>query len=474
MVAVLGIAQQPFDLDVGFRTTIHSQYVYDALPLADGRVLISGQFKFPGDAIWRYGARLLPDGSVDPSFPMYPSMGGRITPWQDKLYVGLSQTVRRLFENGTNDPAFQHLNSNAPLFSSLQGGDYHVYPDGRIVISGAHTMNDPEHGFVGLYNLIWFTNTGQLDTTKHHRQCDEVIYEFEEQPDGKFLCTGTMSSYEGQPVGRVFRVHADGALDTTFSTNLQPWGGAFNFVTLPDGRILAGGFFKLPGSDVVYSLLRFMPNGALDTSFNLLEFGIVFDPVSNAPYVRSLYRLGDGRMIVTGRFDRINGQVRGGIAMVSDDGELLPDVFDGEGCGMYNYNGSLYLTIGGIKPANDGNFYIWGAYHGYDDGTTNDPTQRFVSRLYGLNVGVREQQLEPLQLQPNPTYGPLSLTLPANTVAQHAEVLDAHGRVVWGKALGATTEQVQLDLSALSGGAYVLHLRLGDGSVRNGRVVILK
>ncbi|MFZ1695179.1 MAG: T9SS type A sorting domain-containing protein, partial [Flavobacteriales bacterium] len=118
--------------------------------------------------------------------------------------------------------------------------------------------------------------------------------------------------------------------------------------------------------------------------------------------------------------------------------------------------------------------YIWGAYHGYDDGTTNDPTQRFVSRLYGLNVGVPESELAPLQLQPNPTFGPLSVTLPANTAALHAEVLDANGRMVWSKALSAHSEQLQLDLSALSEGAYVLRLRLGDGSVRNGRFVILR
>ncbi|HRD52502.1 MAG TPA: T9SS type A sorting domain-containing protein, partial [Flavobacteriales bacterium] len=446
----------------------------DALPLSDGRVLISGQFKFPGDAVWRYGARLLPDGSVDPSFPMYPSMGGRITPWQDKLYVGLSQTVRRLFENGTIDPAFQHLNSNAPLFSSLQGGDYHVYPDGRIVISGAHTMNDPEHGFVGLYNLIWFTNTGQLDTTKHHRQCDEVLYEFEEQPDGKFLCTGTMTEYEGQPVGRVFRIHSDGELDTSFSTDLQPWGGAYVFQTLADGRILAGGFFKLPGSEDIFSLLRFMPDGALDPTFNLLDFGVAFNPQSDLPNVRDIHLLGDGRMVVTGWFDRINGEVRGGIAMLTEDGELLPNVFEGDGCGMYNYNGTLYLVVVGLAPSPDGNYYIWGAYHGYDDGTTNDPTQRFVSRLYGLNVGLREQALAPLQLQPNPTYGPLTVLLPQSAQAQHAEVLDAHGRMVWSKSLGAASEQVQLELSALSEGAYLLRLRMKDGGVRSGRFVIMR
>ena len=73
---------------------------------------------------------------------------------------------------------------------------------------------------VGIYNLIWFTNTGYLDTTKTHRYCNGVIYEIEEQADGKFLCSGTCTTYEGQPVSRIFRVHPDGALDTSFDSEV--------------------------------------------------------------------------------------------------------------------------------------------------------------------------------------------------------------------------------------------------------------
>ena len=79
-----------------------------------------------------------------------------------------------------------------------------------------------------------------------------------------------------------------------------------------------------------------------------------------------------------------------------------------------------------------------------------------------------------MHLQPNPTYGPLTVTLPANAQAQQAEVLDASGRMVWSKALGARTEQLQLDLSALSEGAYVLRLRMRAGAVRHGRFIIAK
>lgn len=473
VVATLGLAQQPFDLDIGFRTSISQVSVSSVAPLPDGDLLISGNIRFSGETFNRSTARLNPDGTRDVSYPATGIGGGKLTEWQGRYYIATNTLVRRIWPTGLLDGAFQSLNAD-PRFGSLQGGDYHVYPDGRIVISGAHTLNDPEHGFVGLYNLIWFTNTGQLDTTKHHRRCDEVIFEFEEQPDGKFLCSGTMTEYEGVPVSPVFRVHPDGGLDPSFSPVLQSWGGAYKFLTLADGRILAGGLFKLPGNDTIYSLLRFMPDGSIDPTFNLLDFGVAFNPNSDLPSVRDIHLLSDGRMIVTGWFDRIDGQTRGGIAMLSADGALLPGVFEGEGCGMYNYNGTLYLVVAGIAPSSDGSYYIHGAYHGYDDGTTNDPTQRFVSRLYGLNVGVREQALLPLQLQPNPTHGPLSVTLPANQTALHAEVHDAHGRVVWSKTLAASNGQSHVDLSSLSEGAYVLRVHLQNGAVRHGRFIIAK
>jgi uncharacterized delta-60 repeat protein len=470
VVATLGLAQQPFNLDMGFRTSIQQVSVNSVLPLPDGNVLISGMFRYPGDASWRTGARLMQDGALDPTFPAYPSMGGRITPWQDKIYVGLSQTVRRLLLNGNVDPSFQHLNANAPLFSSLQGGDYHVYPDGRIVISGAHTLNDPEHGFVGLYNLIWFTNTGQLDTTKHHRRCDEVLFEFEEQPDGKFLCSGTMTEYEGVPVSPVFRVHPDGGLDPSFSPVLQSWGGAYKFLTLADGRILAGGLFKLPGNDTIYSLLRFMPDGSIDPTFNLLDFGVAFNPNSDLPSVRDIHLLSDGRMIVTGWFDRIDGQTRGGIAMLSADGALLPGVFEGEGCGMYNYNGTLYLVVAGIAPSSDGSYYIHGAYHGYDDGTTNDPTQRFVSRLYGLDVGVREHEEISFTLYPNPASASVTLELGQLPAASVLLLRDALGREVLRERV--TTHQHTLGLHGLGSGVYLMELWSKGRRVGDERVVV--
>ncbi|MBK8499325.1 MAG: hypothetical protein IPL52_11035 [Flavobacteriales bacterium] len=360
-----------------------------------------------------------------------------------------------------------------------------MYPDGSVVITGSHTVNVPDSGWVGSHHMIWFNNDGTLDLTRQPRKGNGAIYTIVQQPDGKFLLSGAATTWEGVPKPNIFRVHANGTLDTSF-TCAMGWGEAASMTVLPDERILVSGLFKTEFSspDSVH-FARLMPDGTLDTTFNN-DLEVIRSPWlppewPNNPIHWGQFalpnhkRLSDGRIVLHGSYYSIDGQERQGLAMLDADGNLLPQPFGDGGCGRYYYDGFGYLygDIFSLLEAPDGFIYIWGAYHGYDDGTTNDPTQRFVSRLYGLDVGVREQELAPLQLQPNPTHGPLTVQLPAGAHVQHAEVLDANGRTVWGKPCAARDEQLQFDLSALGGGAYVLCLRMYDGVVRKGRFVIV-
>lgn len=460
-------SQEPFSLDLSFRTAIQSQYVSDLHILADGSLLLSGRIQQPAGGNHRGTSRLFSNGDVDASFPPFPltAGGGTITPWQNGCYIGNGQIVRRLDSSGLLDNTFIMMN-DGPYFSSLQGGDYHVYPDGRILMSGAHILRDSIRGFEGLYSLIWFSNEGYLDTTRTHRYCDGVIYDIAEQPDGKFLCTGTMNTYEDQPVSRVFRVHPDGALDTSFNTPVEPWGGAFDYHTLSDGRILAAGFFKQQGASDTLGLLRLWPDGSIDHTFHSCRPYASFAP-NPLGYLLDVYELPDGRLIVCGRFDRLDGQVRGGIALLNTKGELLDEFFTGSGCGPYEYvepsGSSIYKGITGIVPAPDGSFYIYGAYHGYDDGTTNDTTQRFVSRLYGLDVGVQEQESEAvLSVFPNPSNGRFQVRSSRPLHGAPVRMLDLTGKSIRAWTWPAGLDQAEFNTEGLAAGHYVLVVDAGQ------------
>ena len=405
--------QQPFDLDTTFRTEVNTWYVSSLAPLPDGRVFLSGMIRFPGDpgGSFRGSAMLLADGSRDLSFPVFPltTGAGKVTPWNDQYYVATTQTVRRLDEDCLIDPSFIHMN-NDPYFSSLQGGDYHVYPDGRILMSGVHNLSDSIRGFEGQYCLVWFSNTGYLDTTKTHRTCAGSLDFFTELPNGQFIgCLGNppnTASWEGEPTGsNVIRFSADGEWDPTFQTNVW-WGTAFGFLPLEDGRVYASGNFRITGDPDTLHLVRFMPDGSVDPTFNNhLDFRVLdLTGPYGAVLGRSIYPLDASRLIVTGAFELVQGMSRQGICLIDSSGTLLDEYFSGPGCGDYTYQGFTYGGVEGITPAPDGSWYIWGAYHGYDDGTANDTLQRMVSRLYGLDVGMREhQERTAIRAFPNPT-----------------------------------------------------------------------
>jgi uncharacterized delta-60 repeat protein len=474
----LGHAQAPLSLDQEFSISHNTWYVSSVLPMEDGKVLASGQLRNAGDILFKSMLRFNADGSVDPNFNSNGIGGGQMVRWNDKIYVAGTQTVRRIQLSGIADPTFQHMN-NDELFSSLQGGDYHVYPDGSILMSGAHSLYDTARGFVGIYNLIWFTNTGHLDTTKTHRYCNGVIYEIEQQPDGKFLCSGTCSTYEGQPVRRVFRVHADGALDTSFDSQVVG-GSVFEFLPLPDGRVYtAGRISRANAIEDTIQVARFLSNGDLDPTFNALndfDLGELPTTIGNPNgLASSLSAWPGGQLLVTGFFQLVNGQQRKGICVLDSLGNLST-AFHNSGVGPYTYQGFVYGGIDGAVLTPDNMLYVYGAYHGYTDGTTNDPDQRFITRLYGpdLSTAVSDATAivpQTLRVTPNPNNGHFILNLPADLGPTQARLLDASGRVVQQYMLRAGTEQQHLSAAA-EPGAYVLVVEGADGQRWQARVVV--
>jgi uncharacterized delta-60 repeat protein len=465
--------QVPFSLDTTFRTNIVDQNVNAIHILEDGKIFLSGRIRFPGDISVRGSARLLPTGQQDPSFTGFWG-GGKVVPWVDnKFYVGVS-LPRRMLPDGMLDPSFIAL-YNSPYFQGGGGGgsDFHVFPDGRVLLSGSsHILSDTARGFVGNYDLIWFSNEGYLDTTRTHRNGNGAVYRFAELPDGKFICNGTGSTFEGVPVDRIFRVHADGAPDTTFSTGVFI-GSANAYLPLPDGRVYVGGNFQTtqaPGDTL--RLARFMPDGTLDTTFDIPQFD---DGVLGWPFgagVSHIHTWSDGRLIVTGLFQFVNGEPRRGICIIDSTGLVL-DTFNDHGVGVFLHQNIPYATVSSIALDTANNhLYLCGAYVGYADGTTNDPLQRFVSRLHLGDISTAVQEAAPaeegyLHLYPNPASDQAFLHPPPGLQGPAQLLLsDALGRRVWEHHMAATEERVALPVAGLRPGLYVVELRSGNATWR--------
>ena len=467
-MATAATAQVPSSLDTTFRTSIISQAVNDIHILDDGKLFLSGQIRFPGDPLsFRGSARLLPNGQQDQAYNNYFG-GGKIVPWVDGQFYVSNGLVRRMQPDGLIDPSFIMMN-NGIYFQSFVNGDYHVYPDGRVLMSGKHTLSDTARGFVGNYNLMWFSNTGYLDTTSTHRKGNNcTVFNFAELPNGQFICTSTCTQFEGQAVDWIFKVHADGTPDTTFRSGVFI-GRARTFHGLQDGRVYVGGNFQrseVPNDTL--RLVRFMPDGSLDPTFSVQQF-LAGEGLNTAfgATVHGITPWRNGQLIITGEFKRVNGQVRRGICLVDSTGALL-DAFSDAGIGPFTYQGSTRAAL--IRPAINTDttlMYICGVYVGYNDGLTNDPQQRFVSRLHLGDISTAVQEAAPaeegyLHLYPNPASDQVFLRTP-NTVHGPAQVQlsDALGRFVWQRNVVLSEGDIYLPVDGLRAGLYLVELHSG-------------
>lgn len=455
--ATTATAQGALDLDPSFQTVFTKQGAVSLLPQMDGKLIVSGVLALPGAWFTEYRLlRINPNGSVDNDYELSGLGSGKITEWNDQIYVGTNTAVRRILPNGAVDDSFSLLGS---YFGSLQGGDHHVYPEGSLVLTGTHNLYDTIRGFVGLYNMIWFTNTGHLDTTKTHRQSNGTMWNLTELSNGRFICSTFGNTFEGQPVSKIFRTEADGSLDTSFHVPvIGSWSWSYHFNELDDGRVLASGLYRTADGNDTLSLLCLLENGDLDPAFHHPDF----QHTSFSTYEPSAYKtliLADGRIIVVGDFDLIDGEPRSGIALLNANGTLSDDAFAGGGCGIFHFaplgpggETEPHRRIMDIVQAPDGSFYIAGMYWGYNDGTNEYPDQRIVSRLYGLNVGMEEQQVEPLQMQPNPANSIVTIQLPDDLRKADLQVHDALGRLVHKQRVAS--DLFNFDVSGWPAGLY--------------------
>ena len=465
--------QVPFALDSTFRTSIVESNVNSALIQSGVLVVLSGNMKLPGDLSYRSGLRLLPNGNRDVSFASVANMGGKITPWNERIYSANGTGVRRQFTNGQIDPEFIFID-DGPYFASLAGGDYHVYPDGRLLMSGRHILSDTIRGLVGYYNLIWFSNQGYLDTTRTHRRGNGNVFQFAPLPDGGFICQGTGSEFEGVPVGRVFKVDSVGVPDPGFQSDVFS-GSAYTYLPLADGRVYVGGNFRRNADSLdTLRLVRFMPDGSLDPTFSRPYFSFVNGNYPQGTNVVQIKPYQDGKYFVLGDFEFVNGQPRRGICVIDSTGALMDEFNE---CGVGPFDDGLFVagSVHGIAPYGDDHWLIWGSYLGYDDGVINDPDQRFVTRLHRGDFTTSAPPLSSgegpgMRVYPNPSSGVLQLSMDQLPPTAQLVVLDALGRTVLQRSV--RSHYTTMDLSAQGPGVYLLCVLAENERLAAVRVVV--
>jgi uncharacterized delta-60 repeat protein len=213
-----------------------------------------------------------------------------------------------------------------------------VQPDGKAVVAGDRFDPGPADDFL----LARYTVSGKPDPTfdgdgrvttdfnNHFSGAFGVAL----QPDGKIVAAGYGFSATGPQDFAVARYDTDGSLDqsfgaggrvlTTFAPNSIDGGGALAIQR--DGKILVGGRTRSgPTSD--FGLVRYLPNGALDPSFD--GDGRVVTPISaNNDQIFDVAVQPDGKVVAVGGTLSTPGGLAA--ARYNTDGSLDPS-FNGDG-----------------------------------------------------------------------------------------------------------------------------------------------
>lgn len=266
----------------GFATAVMNGVPAGEVIEADGKILVSGKSTTFGDSsLVRFNA----DGSFDTSFgtdgvvTTPGANGGEVVVQADGKIVVVDSYNQgkygliRYNSDGTLDTSF----GTGGMVSTAVGGNESdpwslaVQPDGKIVVAG--TAWDGSRFDFG---VVRYSSDGTLDSsfgdggivTTPIGSGDDGAYEVALQSDGKILVSGDSSG-----TGALVRYNADGTLDTSFGQDgvaLVPAAAVlYKPVAQPNGYIIVGADIgELYGGGFGFGLVRFLPDGQLDTTFN--------------------------------------------------------------------------------------------------------------------------------------------------------------------------------------------------------------
>lgn len=292
----------------------NSPRVLDFARQPDGKIIIGGEFTAVNGITRTRVARLLADGSLDPTFD--PGTGPNDTvnavllqPDGKIVLGGYFTTVNgsaarllvRLNANGTVDAGF-----TPPTFGSGTGWRVESLArqsDGKILVGGSFYFS----GSPFKASICRVLATGVLDpgfngvTNGAHLAGDTTTIRSVEKivllTDGTMLIAGDFTAYNNVAKGGIAKLSATGSLDSSFTATTN--GRVATIRRQPDGKVLLGGDFTTVNGAAASRLARVSSTGATDTAF--LAAG------GHADTVEELVLQPDGRVLLGGNFGSFHG-----------------------------------------------------------------------------------------------------------------------------------------------------------------------
>lgn len=334
----------------------------------DGRIVIAGQFEKVNGRPRNGVARLLPGGALDEEFDPGRGLNDGVAydlALQDDgrlLVAGAFAVMDRL-----TSPGVARLNPDGSVDTSFTGGLFaagswgrvyavSVQPDLGVVVAGAFDSVD----WAARLHLARLRFNGSLDETfvplEGVEGGKEAVFDVEALPGGEVVITGSFTRVAGTERNGLAQLTVTGAADEAFDPDegLEPAGLASGHMLArqPDGKIIVVGDFREAGGASRHCLARFLPDGSLDETFS--STNSFFELVGE---VKALAALPDGGLVVGGEFERVNGAWREGLARLDAGGQPDP---------AFDARLNRGAVVNAVARDNDGRLVIGGLFDGLD------------------------------------------------------------------------------------------------------------
>ncbi|WP_233553748.1 HYR-like domain-containing protein [Algoriphagus lacus] len=292
-----------------------NSFVYSISIQADGKIIIIGDFTTYNGVSRNKIARLNPDGSLDVSFNPGTGISGSVSTFSQladgKIIIagdftsfnGISRNrIARLNLDGSIDTSFNPAGPNSSI-------DYlETQSDGKFLIAGYFSSyNGVTRNWIARLNA-----DGSLDTSFNPgTSVNNPVHTIKQMPDGKILIVGDFTTFNGVSRNRIARLNSNGSLDVSFNIGSGANQRVFRIGLQSDGKILIGGGFTSYNGVSINRIARLNLDGSLDSSFN---------PGTGAnEQINSIVTQTDGKILLGGILTNYNGINRGRIVRIYGD-----------------------------------------------------------------------------------------------------------------------------------------------------------
>ena len=307
-------------LDTTFVTgTGFDQPTFPILVQSDGNIIIGGDFTdYNGTSINRI-IRVTSAGVYDNTFAVGTGFDGEpvagVLQSDGKVLI----TGNYLNFNGTGTSRITRLTTLGAIYrtfvygTGLSATGYDIKEDGsgNILIVGAFTT----YNGTGANRIVRLTTLGAIDGTfVYGTGFDNQARAIEIDGSGDLYVAGFFTTYNGTGANRIVKLTSLGAIDGGFVYGTGFNGNVFDIAIQTDGKIVCVGAFTDYNGTSVARIARLNTDGSLDTTFNT-AIGTGLDNNGRAVQIQS-----DGKIIITGDFTDFNGTAFTRIVRLNADG----------------------------------------------------------------------------------------------------------------------------------------------------------